>query len=77
MIRRLLAEKAAETDARGEAGARARLGEGRRLTFDDPGAAAAPGPRRGGDGAGPAPEAPHERNVRSTLAAEFDELRPA
>eukprot|EP00965_Chrysotila_dentata_P178823 5905162-Pleurochrysis_carterae.AAC.1 len=76
MIRRLMAEKAAEAEARGESGTRARVGEGRRLTFDDQGAAAEPAPRRGDEGAGPAPERPHDRNVRSTLAVEFDGLRP-
>eukprot|EP00965_Chrysotila_dentata_P161670 5339672-Pleurochrysis_carterae.AAC.1 len=71
-----MAEKAAETEARGGAGTRARLGEGRRLTFNDQGTAAAPEPRRGDDGTGSAPEEPHNRNVQSALAAEFGELRP-
>eukprot|EP00965_Chrysotila_dentata_P145848 4818549-Pleurochrysis_carterae.AAC.1 len=75
-IRQLMAEKAAEEEARGVGGPRARLGEGRRLRFDAPDAegATAPPPDDGGSGASAA--APHERNVRSSLATEFGELRP-
>eukprot|EP00965_Chrysotila_dentata_P123499 4082121-Pleurochrysis_carterae.AAC.1 len=71
-----MAEKAEEADARGAAGSRAGLGEGRRLTFDDMGAATGPAPQREGTSGGTLAEWPHERSVRSSLAAEFGELRP-
>eukprot|EP00965_Chrysotila_dentata_P048914 1622933-Pleurochrysis_carterae.AAC.1 len=70
-----MAEKAAEAEARGGAGPRARLGEGRRLRFDDQ-AVGAPALQQGGGGGGTDASAPHERSVRSSLAIEVGELRP-
>eukprot|EP00965_Chrysotila_dentata_P112230 3710026-Pleurochrysis_carterae.AAC.1 len=74
-IRQLMAEKAAEAAASGGAGPRARLGEGRRLHFDDQ-AAGASAAQQGAGGNGIDAGAPHERSVRSSLAVEFGELRP-
>eukprot|EP00965_Chrysotila_dentata_P104393 3447174-Pleurochrysis_carterae.AAC.1 len=71
-----MAEKAAEAAARGEAASRARLGEGRRLRFDDLDAAEAPALSSGDGDGGTRTDDPHERSVRSSLAAEFGELRP-
>eukprot|EP00965_Chrysotila_dentata_P081092 2676851-Pleurochrysis_carterae.AAC.1 len=71
-----MAEKAAEAEARGGASARARLGEGRRLSFDDLGPAAERESHSRGGGVGEDGGESHERRVRSSLAAEFDELRP-
>eukprot|EP00965_Chrysotila_dentata_P019957 660878-Pleurochrysis_carterae.AAC.1 len=75
-IRQLMAEKAAEAEARGGAGPRVRLGEGRQLRFDDPDAGGAPPPPPADRGGGADAGTPHEWNVRSSLATEFGELRP-
>eukprot|EP00965_Chrysotila_dentata_P097244 3214196-Pleurochrysis_carterae.AAC.1 len=71
-----MAEKAAEAAARGGVGSQARLGEGRRLRFDDSDTAEAPALSAGDGDDGARTDDPHERNVRSSLAAEFGELRP-
>eukprot|EP00965_Chrysotila_dentata_P019180 638849-Pleurochrysis_carterae.AAC.2 len=76
MIRWLMAEKAAEADARGQVGPRVRPGEGRRLSFDDPAPDAGQAPCGGDAGAYEDTVPPRARNVRSELADEFGKLRP-
>eukprot|EP00965_Chrysotila_dentata_P124447 4113144-Pleurochrysis_carterae.AAC.1 len=71
-----MAEKAAEAAANGREGPRVRPGEGRRLTFEDTGPAGATARWNGDARADAGGGTRVERNVRSSLADEFGELRP-